>query len=79
MRWEQACTALHKGERCQKPATELGALCGAHWRALSPAARSTLEWEATWAVDIPERDVLPASAMLSDWDIVRAAEAMLGD
>jgi hypothetical protein len=79
MRWEQACIAIHKGVRCTRPATELGGHCGACWRGLSPATRATLQWEAAWAIEIPEPDVLPTTPMLSDWDIVRVAEAMLGD
>lgn len=79
MRWEQSCTALHKGQRCTRPATELGDLCGAHWRALSPATRDYLKWEAAWSIEILEPDTMPTTPMLSDWDVVRAAEAMLGD
>jgi hypothetical protein len=79
MRWEQSCAALDGGVRCTRPATELGHLCTAHWQALSPTTRATLQWEAAWAVEIPEPDVMPTPPMLDGWDIVRAAEAMLGD
>lgn len=46
---EQACTALHNGQRCTRPASELGDLCSAHWRGLSPSARDFLRWEESWA------------------------------
>jgi hypothetical protein len=79
IRWEQSCAALDSGVRCTRPATELGHLCTAHWQGLSPTTRATLQWEAAWAIEIPEPTGRSATAMLSDWDIVRAAESMLAD
>lgn len=79
MRWEQSCVALHKGERCKRPASELGGFCTPCWKSLNPETRDYLKWEAAWAIEIPEPDILPTTPMLSDWDVVRAAEAMLGD
>lgn len=79
LRWDQCCNALTEGKRCAAPATELGGLCGAHWRGLNPSTRDYLKWEAAWAIEIPEPDVLPLTPMLSDWDVVWCAEAMLGD
>jgi hypothetical protein len=50
---------------CLKPARELGGLCTPHWCAALPSTRADLKWEASWED--------PA------WDVVRAAEAMLGE
>lgn len=79
MRWDQACIALHKGQRCTRPAREVGGYCTSCFGSLNASTRDYLRWEAAWAIEIPEPDVMPTTAMLSDWDIVRAAEAMLGD
>lgn len=74
LRDDQCCKALVSGQRCLRPASELGGLCSAHWRGLSPASRDYLRWEASWA-SVPAAD----EATLDGWDIVRAAEAMLGE
>lgn len=70
LRYGQTCSMVD----CLAPARELGGLCSMHWRAASPEMRSDLKWEASWAT-VPAVD----PATLTDWDIVRAAEAMLGD
>lgn len=79
LRWEQCCSVLVEGRRCTKPATELGGLCGAHWRGAQQSTRDYLKWKAAWQIDDPEPDPMSVSAIPSDWDIVRVAEAMLGD
>lgn len=79
LRWESCCTVIHNGHRCTRPATELGGLCGAHWRGAQQSTRDYLTWKATWAVDDDGSEQTPVSPIPSDWDIVRVAEAMLGD
>lgn len=78
LRWEQCCTVIHEGRRCTRPATELGGLCGAHWRGAQQSTRDYLTWKATWEDDGPAPDPVPISPIPTDWDIVRIAEAMLG-
>jgi hypothetical protein len=75
LRWEQACSRYLSGKRCKRPAQEPGGMCSACWRSLDPSQRAVLNWEATWAIEIPE----PSIPSLSDWDILAAADAMLGE
>lgn len=76
LRKDQCCVTIRDGERCLAPARELGGHCTRCFRALSPAERAFLDWDAAHTIEIlvPVADVLEA-----DWDIVRAAMAMLGE
>lgn len=62
LRWGQCCASVG----CLRPATELGHLCSACWRALAPAQRDLLKWEAA----------VEANGEL-DFDPVAEAEAIL--
>lgn len=42
LRIDQCCIR----EGCKAPIRELGGLCSAHWRGLSPEERAALRWEA---------------------------------
>lgn len=79
LRWEQCCSVLVEGHRCTRPATELGGLCGAHWRGAQQSTRDYLKWKAAWEADDQTVESLPTTPMPADWDIVRVAAAMLGD
>jgi hypothetical protein len=76
LRRDQCCVTIRDGEHCLAPARELGGHCTRCFQALSSEQRAFLNWEASWTLGVPEQI---AQLLADDWDIVAAAEAMLGD